>query len=718
MTPSISIDCLTASQRQAVLHKDGPLLVLAGPGSGKTRVITCRIAQLIDSGVRPWNICAITFTNKAAEEMRLRVERSTPASGVYLSTFHSLCVWILRRYPEEAQVKANFSIFDAGDQQRCMKEAIKDSKLEAASFSPARMLEYVSRLKNELEDVEDFESRAHDYFTKNAAQVYRRYQKILKLNNALDFDDLLVRTAFLLRDHPEVRQSLSHRFHYLLIDEYQDTNRAQYQIAKGIALAHHNICVTGDPDQAIYRWRGADIGNILAFEKDWPETVVVKLEENFRSTPNILGKADQLIAFNTRRKQKKLIATRPAGQDIEIQTCDDENAEARYVAEQAQAMIEKKIDPNEIAVFYRVNSMSRAIEEAFVQRQLPYQVVRGIEFYARKEVRDLLSYLKLMANPEDNVAFDRAIGTHSRGIGKTSIERLEEFARIQGISLLSAALRAEQVETINRPTRLRLKEFAQMIAQFQQKVQGPTAPLMEEVFTASGLAGAFGSDEDAIENIDSLISAAAAYDRRVEQPNLTDYLQMVSLYSDSDAYDSSSGRVSLMSLHAAKGLEFDHVFIVGLEDGVLPHERSIEAGPEDMEEERRLLFVGMTRARKTLGISYARHRVIRGQFIRSTPSQFLYEIGFAGESRAVQSEQWDSGSDQYMYEPQDVPSVKTSIPYRVDELVEHSKFGMGRIKEILDLGEDSIVVVKFLSGNTKSLMLKYANLRKVGVKEQ
>lgn len=712
LTPSISIACLTDSQRKAVLHKDGPLLVLAGPGSGKTRVITCRIACLIDAGVEPWRICAITFTNKAAEEMRQRVERTIGTSGVYVSTFHSLCVWILRRFAEDAQIKANFSIFDTGDQQRCMKESLKEVQVDVTSFTPARMLEYISRLKNDLEDVEEFEARADDYFTKNVAKVYRRYQQVLRLNNALDFDDLLVRTAFLLRDHPDVRQWISNRFRYLLIDEYQDTNHAQYQIAKGIAMAHHNICVTGDPDQSIYRWRGADIQNILAFEQDWPETTVVKLEENFRSTPNILEKADKLIANNTKRKQKKLIPTHAAGQDVQIQTCEDEAGEARRVAEQVQTLIEKGIDPNQIAVFYRVNAMSRAIEEAFVQRQLPYQVVRGVEFYARKEVRDLLSYLKLMVNPNDNLAFDRAVGTHSRGIGRTSVERLEEFARVQGLSLLDAAMQAERVEAINRPTRLRLKEFARMIAGFQQKAQGPVAPLMEEVFTASGLAEALGGEPDAIENINSLISAAAEYDKRVEKPNLMDYLQMVSLYSDSDAYDPASGRVSLMSLHAAKGLEFDHVLIIGLEDGVLPHERSI-GGVDDIEEERRLFFVGMTRARKTLQIFYARHRVIRGQFIRSTPSQFLYEIGFAGETRVFDS-QWETPQDEYVYEPQAAPPAKSAIPFQINELVEHSKFGLGRIKEIMDLGEDSIVVVKFNSGNTKSLMLKYAKLQKIG----
>ncbi|MBL7214738.1 MAG: UvrD-helicase domain-containing protein [Phycisphaerae bacterium] len=706
------METLTESQKEAIFHKDGPLLVLAGPGSGKTRVITCRIAALIESGVRPYHICAITFTNKAAEEMRNRVAVFVPAGGVHISTFHSLCVSILRRYGEAAQIQSNFSIFDVKDQQRCMKEAIKDCQVNVTNFTPARMLDFISRLKNDLECPREFEARAAGFFEKNAARIYAKYQQILKQNNALDFDDLLVRTAFLLRDFPAVREELSARFRYLLVDEYQDTNHAQYQIAKGIALAHRNICVTGDPDQSIYRWRGADIENILVFEKDWPQAKVVKLEENFRSTPNILEKADQLIAQNMKRKAKKLIPTKEKGLDVCIEICEDESAEAHWVAEQAEALIDEGKDSNQIAVFYRVNSMSRAIEEAFVQHQLPYQVVRGVEFYARKEIRDLLSYLKVMVNSQDDVAFLRAIGTHPRGIGKTSLERLEQFARIHGLSLLEAALRAEQVETVNRPTRGRIVEFAKMVQQFRDDMEGDVSPLMERVFDASGLAKVLGADADAMDNISELFNSAAEYDQRSEEPNLMDYLQMIALYSDSDAYNAEAGRVSLMTLHAAKGLEFDHVFIIGLEDGLLPHERS-SIGADDLEEERRLFFVGMTRARQTLKIGYARHRVIRGQFIRSTPSQFLYEIGFEGESDAFDSG-WGEPNDFDNFASSLVSKKKPGQLYAVNELVEHSKFGLGRVKEYLDLGEDSIVVIRFNSGKTKSLMVKYAKLNSLG----
>ncbi|MHC5088086.1 MAG: ATP-dependent helicase [Planctomycetota bacterium] len=714
MAPVVPTENLTDSQKQAVFHKDGPLLVIAGPGSGKTRVITSRIAALIESGVRPWNICAITFTNKAAEEMRIRVAQSTTASGVHVSTFHSLCVRVLRQYAEQAKMQPNFSIFDTNDQKRAMKEAIKDCGVDSTNFTPAKMLAFVSNLKNDLEDIEAYEAEADDFFSKNAAKIYKRYQQILKQNNAVDFDDLLVNTAYLLRDRPDVREELSRRYRYLLVDEYQDTNHAQYQIAKGIALAHRNICVTGDPDQSIYRWRGADIENILSFEKDWPEAVVIKLEENFRSTPNILEKADQLIAANSKRKEKKLIATHDRGQDVQIEICDDESAEAHAMADKIEALINEGKDPNEIAVFYRVNAMSRGIEEAFVQRQLPYQVVRGVEFYARKEIRDLLAYLKVLVNPQDDVAFLRAVGTHPRGIGKTSLDRLRQYANIQGQSLSQAALSANQVESINRPTQGRIMAFAAMLDKFRKEIEQEVAPLMEVLFVESGMENALANEPEAVENINELMNSAAEYDQRAETPNLTDYLQMIALYSDSDAYDAESGRVSLMTLHAAKGLEFDHVFIIGLEDGILPHERSVYGDSDDLEEERRLFFVGITRARKTLNIFYARNRVIRGQFIRSTPSQFLYEIGFEGESNIFDSD-WGVDQTQTAYTPKPKlkPKSKPGQAYLVDELVEHKKFGLGRIKEYLDLGEDSIVVVRFNSGKTKSLMVKYAKLTKL-----
>ncbi|MBN2511815.1 MAG: UvrD-helicase domain-containing protein [Sedimentisphaerales bacterium] len=712
MSVAVPLEKLTASQKKAVLHKEGPLLVLAGPGSGKTRVITCRIAALIESGVRPYHICAITFTNKAAEEMRSRGEASG-CRGVWISTFHSLCVRLLRQYAEQAGIKPSFTIYDSGDQLRCMKEAVAACQVDSGSFSPSRMLEFVSRLKNNLEDADSFKAATFDHFGKTAAKVYASYQQILARNNALDFDDLLVKTALLLRNNAQVRTELSNRFQYLLIDEYQDTNHAQYQIARLLAQTHGNICVTGDPDQSIYRWRGADIGNILAFEKDWPKSVVVKLEENFRSCGKILACADKLIGSNTRRKVKQLIATRPEGSDVEFLVADDENAEARLLTDRIQKQIAAGVDPGQIAAFYRVNSMSRPIEEAFIRARIPYQVVRGVEFYARKEIQDFLSYLKLIANPVDDLAFMRAIATHSRGIGKTSVDRLTQFAKDSGMSLLAAADYADHLTSVSSSTRTRIREFAKMIQKFQQDSSGEVAPQMDCVFAETGYADALKNEAntDAIENINELINAAAEYDREAENPSLLDYLQSIALYSDTDAYDAGTSRTSLMTMHAAKGLEFDHVYIAGLEEGLLPHERSVHS-PDDLEEERRLFFVGITRARDSLTVTYARHRVLRGQFIRSTPSQFLYEVGFGGEKVSFEEDSYGIEEQEPMINPSS--STPKAGMFKVGEVVIHNTFGTGRVKEFLDLGPDSIVVVQFQSGKTKSLMVKYANLTRAG----
>ncbi len=703
---------LTESQKKAVYHVDGALLVLAGAGSGKTRVITSRIAALIAGGISPYNICAITFTNKAAEEMQQRIARQANARGVLISTFHSLCVRILRQYADEAGIRANFSIYDSADQKRCMKEAVKACELDGGNFPPSRMLEAVSRLKNDLEDIEALKERADDYFAKILAKVYRKYQQILADNNAMDFDDLLVRTAFVLRDCPDVCRQISNRFRYLLVDEYQDTNHAQYEIAKGIALEHGNICVTGDPDQSIYKWRGADIGNILAFEEDWPNATVVKLQENFRSTPNILQLADKLIAHNVNRKEKALIPTLAAGDEPVIKAASDARDEAATLADLIVERIAEGADANEMAVFYRVNSMSRLIEEAFVERQIPYQVIRGIEFYSRKEIRDMISYLKLMVNPDDDVAFSRAVGTHSRGIGKTTLDRITAYAQRTMMSSYAAAAKVANIDSIAKGTQGKVAAFANMIESFKKNMTGKVAPLMKRVFKETGLADTLQSggeaQQGAYENVVELINSAAAYDKQAEEPSLIDYLQTIALYSDTDAYDPESGKVSLMTLHAAKGLEFDDVFMIGLEKGLLPHERSLDFD-DDIEEERRLFFVGITRARKRLHISHARHRTVHGQFLRTVPSRFLFEIGYVVEEPVV-ADVLDFADDHIYYDDED----SQTDGFRTNELVEHGKFGLGRVKEFLDLGEESIVVVRFNSGLTKSLMIKHAKLTRSG----
>jgi DNA helicase-2/ATP-dependent DNA helicase PcrA len=703
------LEQLTPSQKKAVCHKEGPLLVIAGPGSGKTRVITYRIAALINSGVRPYNICAITFTNKAAEEMRQRAFRFGASAGAHISTFHSLCVRILRQYADRACITPNFSVYDESDQARCMKQAVKDCRLDAANFSPARMLDAVSTLKNKLIDAESFRTEAEDFFSVKLAEIYHAYQNILSERNGLDFDDLLMKTAFLLRDCPDVCDELGERFQFLLIDEYQDTNHAQYKIARALASQHNNICATGDPDQSIYRWRGADIRNILAFEHDWPDATVVKLEENFRSAANILVVADSLIAYNRNRKEKKLVPIKPDSQDVDFSSYEDEAHEAQAIAQKIKDLTEQGTSLRDVAVFYRVNSMSRVLEEAFIGTKIPYQIVRGVEFYRRKEIRDLLAYLKILVNPEDEIALLRIINTPARGIGKVTIDKVKNYAARNGMSLFEAIKKAEHIGNLSKATKAKLTVFIKMLENFQKDISGPVASLTERVFTESGLADSLRASgpegQDDLENVGELINAAAQYDLNAEEPSLVDYLQQISLFSDTDAYDASGESVALMTLHAAKGLEFENVFIVGLEEGLLPHERTDADDEEELEEERRLLFVGITRAKTGLYLSYARYRTIRGQMLRTIPSRFLLELG-----RDIKEE---SDDDEY-YDDED-NLCGSEIYFEPNQLVRHKIFGLGRIKKYIDMGQNSVVVVKFNSGQTKSLMVQYANLSKIDI---
>lgn len=718
---------LTPSQKKAVFHIEGPLLVIAGPGSGKTRVITHRIAALINAGVSPCNICAITFTNKAADEMRQRAEVLGASAGTHISTFHSLCVRILRRFSQPKDVlkppalpgiRPNFSIYDQRDQRRCMKQAVKECEIDTKNFPPARMLEAVSTLKNKLIDHQSFKQRADDYFSKTLAKIYARYQEILKEHNALDFDDLLMQTAFVLENNPDVRKQIGRRFRFLLIDEYQDTNHAQYRIARTMASEHNNICVTGDPDQSIYRWRGADIRNILAFEKDWPDAAVVKLEHNFRSSPDILRTADSLIACNKSRKEKKLVPTRGGDRKVEINVFEDEIEEAQKIAEKIQELAREGVKLSDIALFYRINAMSRALEETFIREKIPYQVVRGVEFYNRKEIRDILAYLKVIVNFSDELSLLRIINTPSRGIGKTTIERVRAYARSKNISFYQALKRVESIDALSNAPKKRVALFVSMMENFRSKTDRGPAETARKVFRESGLEESLKTgnikDQSALENVNELINAAARYERQTGEPSLLDYIQEIALFSDVDSYDTRSERVALMTLHSAKGLEFENAFIIGLEDGLMPHEKSSDE-IDELEEERRLLFVGLTRARSGLYLSYARYRTYRGQLLRSVPSQFLHELGLD-----LPAEQ-ESGS----YHP-DYPSKSesgafiaiddtgdNSHRFNEGQIVRHKTFGLGRVREFHDMGENSVVVVKFDSGKTKSLLVKYADLIKL-----
>jgi len=723
---------LTLSQQKAVFHREGPLLVIAGPGSGKTRVITFRIAALIESGVPPHNICAITFTNKAADEMRQRAVALGASAGAHISTFHSLCVRVLRRYSAYAGVNPSFSIYDDSDQSKCVKQAIVDCNLDTANFPPARMLDAISTLKNKLIDADAFKTQADDFFSKTLSKIYSRYQQILKDLNALDFDDLLMKAAFLLENSSDVCAELGNRFKFLLIDEYQDTNHAQYRIAKALASAHNNICATGDPDQSIYRWRGADIRNILDFERDWPDATVVRLEENFRSTPCVLEAADRLIAHNRSRKEKRLIATRPSAGNVCVEPYEDEAQEALGVAENITRLSAENVPLGHIAVFYRVNAQSRALEEVFIRSKIPYQIVRGVEFYNRKEIRDLLAYLKVFVNPADRVALLRIINTPVRGIGKTTIDKLQNFAVRRNIGLYEAIKHISKILSISKTIAAKLVSFLNMMENFKSRAnldngaspnhkseiinhKSSVASLAELVFSESGLKQSLASEgadgKDAIENIESLISKAARYDQQTENPSLIDYLQQIALFSDADAYNSQVERVSLMTLHSAKGLEFDNVFIVGVEEGLLPHERSADDGDET-EEERRLFFVGITRAKTNLCISFAKYRQIRGQLLRTIPSQFLFELGLSFSESSSQSEiinQQSEIGNEFLNSKFSIPNSQ----FKRGDIVVHKKFGLGTVKDFADMGDNSVVTVAFNTGQTKTLMTKFAKLTKL-----
>ncbi|MGA2092672.1 MAG: 3'-5' exonuclease, partial [Sedimentisphaerales bacterium] len=613
--------------------------------------------------------------------------------------------------------------------------------------------------------------------------IYSRYQKILNELSALDFDDLLMKAAFLLEGHADVRIELGERFKYLLIDEYQDTNHAQYRIAKALVSTHKNICATGDPDQSIYRWRGADIRNILDFERDWPDALVVRLEENFRSTPAILDAADRLIANNQSRKEKRLIATRPAAGKVAIEQFEDEQAESLGLAENINQLVSQGKRLSRIAVFYRVNAQSRAIEEQFIRNKIPYQIVRGVEFYNRKEIRDVLAYLKVIVNPADRVALLRIINTPARGLGKTTIDKLLDYASRHGTGLYEAIKNVRQVPpsgtapNIPQATAVKLTAFYNMIEDFKKEASGPVEKTIESIFQKSGLEKALNSEgaegSDAIANIEELISAAAVFDKQaaeeteyfshrghrdhrdkeenktsvaedrhppasaersedgssdIRRPSLVDYLQQVALFSDADAYDSSVDRVALMTLHSAKGLEFDNVFIVGVEEGLLPHERSAD-GLDETEEERRLFFVGITRAKTNLFITFAKYRQIRGQILRTIPSQFLYELGIEFTESAPATEEIEIFSHRGHRDHRDneenetsVYSPGASVAYKNSaakelfspgDIVVHKKFGIGTVKDFADMGENSIVTVAFNTGQTKSLHLKYAKLTKI-----
>jgi DNA helicase-2/ATP-dependent DNA helicase PcrA len=632
------LDSLTEPQREAVTHRDGPLLVLAGPGSGKTRVITHRIAYLLAGGVRPSQILALTFTNKAADEMQRRVAELAPGERIWLSTFHRFGAKLLRQYAEFVGLSPNFTIYDTNDSRQTIKRVIEAHNIKTLHFSPDRLAEAISAAKNKLVTHDRYEPRPGSTLSHIVAEVYPKYQERLLASSAVDFDDLLLHVAQLLHDHAEIRAELDERFRYVLVDEYQDTNRSQYVILRALSSDHPNLAVTGDPDQSIYGWRGADLNNILEFEQDYPNVRIVRLEQNYRSSKRILRIADQLIGHNLRRKQKKLFTENGEGAPVRLAAYFDQDREAAGIAERiAAAIAAGRRRPSDFAIFYRVNALSRALEQALRRASIPYQMIRGQEFYQRKEIKDVLAYCQLVNNPRDDIAFERTVNTPPRGIGKKTIDRLNEHAYRLGLPLLEAARDANLVEGLTRAAAAKVHAFVGIVDRIAAVAHGDVEEVIGTVLEASGYRAVLAESEDEqdqnrLANIEELLTDARSFDeqKRVDEGHfeggrLEAYLERTWLVNDTDDWESETDKVTLMTLHAAKGLEFPVVFIVAVEDGVLPHER-VGRHPDELEEERRLAFVGITRAKEELQLSYAVTRDFRGVRRRTIPSSFLMEM--------------------------------------------------------------------------------------------
>lgn len=623
---------LTESQRKAVTHPGGPLLVLAGAGSGKTRVITTRIAHLVSAGVDPYRIIAVTFTNKAAGEMKERVFSllGGAARGLTLRTFHSLCVRILRGFADRLGYTRDFSILDDRASTRLIKRVMKDFELPSSQFKPSAMADTISRIKGAGETPETYLEFADGYRREVTARVYRNYQELLLGQNCMDFDDLLANVVALFEQQPEVRQMYQDKILHLLVDEYQDTNRAQYVIARSLNAKHQNICVAGDPDQSIYGWRGAEISNILDFEEDYPDVTVVKLEENWRSSGAILANAQALIENNQMRQEKSLLPTREAGPNVQVLGCYDEVHEAEVVVDKVMSLCENGARHGDIAVLYRTNAFSRNIEEALLKAKLPYQVVQGVEFYSRREIKDLVSYLDFLVNPRNNSSFERIVNTPPRGFGKKALATLSAIAQRENTSMYEALQTAAGSGELTRRAAGSAAAFIKLVEDLQGMLgQGP-AQVLSEIITRTGYEEYISKQENGeerLENIAELLNAAARFSQDNPEGTTADYVEQVALVADIDGYEEGAGKVSLMTLHTAKGLEFPVVFIPGMEEGLIPHQRSIEDGRQtELEEERRLLYVGMTRAKDRLFLTLSKYRNEFGEPARRIESRFLSEL--------------------------------------------------------------------------------------------
>lgn len=649
-------DTLNDRQKEAVFCTEGPLLILAGAGSGKTRVLTHRIAYLIDRcGVNPWHILAITFTNKAAGEMRERVDKLVGfgSESIWVSTFHSACVRILHRHIDLLGYDTNFTIYDTDDQKTVMKDVCKRLQIDTKQLKERTILNMISTAKNELIDVTAFErDAAWDFTQRKVAAAYREYQQVLRKNNALDFDDLIMLTVELFKKHPEVLENYQNRFTYIMVDEYQDTNTAQFELVRLLADKNKNLCVVGDDDQSIYKFRGANIRNILDFEKEYPEAKVVRLEQNYRSTQSILNAANAVISHNEGRKEKSLWTDQGEGRKVRFMQLDTAYEEAEFIADDICRKYRKGGESfSDFAILYRTNAQARILEERMVMEGIPYDVVGGTNFYARREIKDLLAYLKTIDNGADDVAVKRIINVPKRGIGAATIQRVQEYADETGMSFYDALREAEEVPGVGRSLS-KLSNFVTMIQAFRGKMEYYSLKeLLEDILEQTGYLEELRASEeedadDRIDNVEELVSKMAAYEESAEAASLSEFLEQVALVSDIDRVEEGDGRVLLMTLHSAKGLEFPYVYLAGLEDGLFPGYMSIVSEEaEDLEEERRLAYVGITRAMRELTLTCAKQRMVRGEtqynavsrFVREIPAQML--DGYVPQLRKWQDEE-------------------------------------------------------------------------------
>lgn len=764
-------DKLNEPQREAVYHTDGPLLILAGAGSGKTRVLTHRIAYLIgERGVNPWNILAITFTNKAAEEMRQRVDKLVGfgAESVWVSTFHSACVRILRRFIDRLGYENHFTIYDTDDQKTLIKEVCRKVGVDTKVFKERSLLSAISSAKNEMILPDEFELNAGGDFAKmKIAKVYREYEAQMRANNALDFDDLLVKTVQLLQTQPDVLESYQERFRYIMVDEYQDTNTVQFQLVSLLAGKYKNLCVVGDDDQSIYKFRGANIRNILDFEHEFPDAKVIKLEQNYRSTGNILNAANSVIANNRGRKEKSLWTENGEGELIRLRQFDTAFDEADFIGEDIKSAVRQGGSYNDSAVLYRTNAQSRLLEEKFIAMNIPYKIVGGVNFYARREIKDLLAYLKTIDNGRDDVAVRRIINVPKRGIGLTTINRIQESATERGIGFYEALLAPGLIAGVGRSA-TKLDSFAALIEYFKTLAEEMNiTDLLQEVIEKTGYIESLENEdkEEAKtrkENIDELISKAATYEEscqdKDEKATLSGFLEEVALVADIDSLDEDQEYVVLMTLHSAKGLEFPRVYLAGMEDGLFPGYMSINAGDrEELEEERRLCYVGITRAEQELTLTSARRRMVHGETQYNPMSRFVKEIPRelldTGNKKFTQETEMPAQQNTYarareafraqafagalggmtpaknqgvgkpLTGSQALASLQKGsqlaaggngpLGYEVGDRVRHVKFGEGTVTDIKEGGRDHEVTIEFDSVGTRKMFAKFAKLVKV-----